>query len=124
MTDHECIAVARRMPASSALVALCGAIAATAAFSVTAADVTVQPTGGNGFVVKDSTGATDRLRVQDNGQVSLPAVPGAATQAQNLCIGATGVLGPCTASSSYGAGTGMSLSASTFSIAPTFQLPQ
>ncbi len=60
-----------------------------------AADVTVQPVTGSGFVVKDSGGATDRFRVQDNGQVSLPAVPAAATQAQSLCIAASGLLGPC-----------------------------
>ena len=60
-----------------------------------AADVTVQPASGSGFVVKDSGGATDRFRVQDNGQVSLPSVPGAATQAQSLCIAASGLLGPC-----------------------------
>lgn len=122
MTDHA-FPVTPSRRATTARIAWC-AVAAVMAIGARAADITVQPVGGSGFVVKDSAGTTDRLRVQDNGQVSMPAVPAAATQAQNLCIGATGTLGPCTAVTSYSAGTGMSLSASTFSIAPTFQLPQ
>lgn len=92
-----------------------------------AADTTVQPAAGSGFVVKDSSGANERLRVQDSGAVTLPAVPGAATQAQALCISAGGLLGPCAASSggtSYTAATGLTLTGTTFAIAPTFQLPQ
>lgn len=61
-----------------------------------AADVTVQPAAGSGFVVKDAGGANERLRVQESGAVSLPSVVGAPTQAQGLCIGAAGQLGPCT----------------------------
>jgi len=104
---------------------LAGVVLAAIAIGASAADVTVQPVAGGGFVVKDSGGATDRFRVQDNGQVSLPAVPAAATQAQSLCIAASGLLGPCAGGGgSYSAGTGLSLTGSTFSVAAPYQLPQ
>lgn len=92
-----------------------------------AVDVTVQPAAGSGFVVKDAGGATDRFRVQENGQISVPGIATAAAQTQALCTGASGQLGPCTASSggtTYSAGTGLGLAGATFSVAPTYQLPQ
>lgn len=97
-----------------------------------AADTTVQPAAGSGFVVKDGSGANERLRVQDSGAITLPALPNAATQAQALCIGAGGLLGPCATNSgsggnnapAYTAATGLNLNGTTFSVAPTFQLPQ
>lgn len=64
-----------------------------------AADVVVTPSAGSGFVVKDNTGATDRLRVSETGAVSVPAVPTAATQANAVCMSAVGLLGPCGAAS-------------------------
>ena len=60
-----------------------------------AADVIVQPATGSGFVVKDAGGVNERLRVQESGAVSLPAITSAPAQAQSLCIGATGQLGLC-----------------------------
>jgi hypothetical protein len=70
-------------------------VCALGAQPVLAADVSVTPVAGSGFVVKDNTGATERLRVQESGIVTLPAVPEAAVQATALCIGAGGQLGPC-----------------------------
>ncbi|HEX7917071.1 tail fiber domain-containing protein [Rudaea sp.] len=91
-----------------------------------AADVVVQPASGSGFVIKDANGANERLRVQDNGQISLPGVVAAGTQTQALCIGAAGLLGPCGGGGggSYAAGAGLVLAGATFSVAPRFQLPQ
>ena len=78
------------------------------------ADVVVTPAPGASFQV--------------NGPVVLPAVPGAAQQAQAVCINAGGQLGPCGASSgggSYTAGTGLAVTpGGQFSIAPGYQLPQ
>ena len=66
--------------------------------------------------------------VRINGQVVLPAVPGATQQPQAVCISAAGQLGPCGASGNggaYTAGTGLVLSPTgEFSIAPGYQLPQ
>jgi hypothetical protein len=92
----------------------------------TAADVSVQPASGSGFVVKDAGGATERFRVQENGQISLPGVIGAVTQSQALCMSAAGLLGPCSAGggAAYSAGTGLNLAGSAFSVAPGYQLPQ
>jgi hypothetical protein len=124
LTDHV-IAASKSRHARTRIIYLCGALLAGVAIGAGAADVTVQPVAASGFVVKDSGGATDRFRVQDNGQVSLPAVPGAATQAQSLCIAASGLLGPCAGGGgSYSAGTGLSLTGSTFSVAAPYQLPQ
>ena len=126
MTDRHFVIAAGRTPEIRARSWALGALLMGVASLVGAADVTVQPASGSGFVVKDSGGATDRFRVQDNGQVSLPSVPGAATQAQNLCIAPSGLLGPCAGGGggSYSAGTGLSLTGSTFSVAPPYQLPQ
>ncbi len=60
-----------------------------------AADVVVQPAAGSGFVVKDASGANERLRVQESGAVSLPGVVAAPSQSQGLCMSASGQLGPC-----------------------------
>ncbi|MFT3792567.1 MAG: hypothetical protein QM741_16220 [Rudaea sp.] len=92
-----------------------------------AADVIVQPAAGSGFVVTDASGTNERLRVQESGAVALPGVPGATTQSSALCMNGAGLLGPCGGGGSpagYSAGTGLALSGSTFSVAPTYQLPQ
>lgn len=91
-----------------------------------AADVVVQPSSGSGFVVKDAAGANERLRVQESGAVSLPSVVAAPAQTQSLCMSASGQLGPCSGGggSSYTAATGLSLTGTTFSVAPTYRLPQ
>ncbi len=95
--------------------------------SARATDVTIQPAAGSGFVVKDASGANERLRVQESGTISLPSVVAAPAQSQGLCMSASGQLGPCNGGSSgstYTAGTGLILSSTTFSVAPTYQLPQ
>lgn len=75
-----------------ALIALqaCVAIA-----SVHAADVVVQPASGSGFVVKDASGALERLRVNEAGQVWVPVLAAGAQQSTPICVGAGGALGPC-----------------------------
>lgn len=99
------------------------ALSAGASGWCVAADVVVQPSSGSGFVIKDAGGVNERLRVNENGQVSLPGVGGASVQTQALCIGAAGLLGPCS-SGGYAAGAGLALTGTTFSVAPAFQLPQ
>ena len=124
MTDCHFMTAPRRTSEPHARVWIFGALLCGAASLATAADVTVQPVAGSGFVVKDSGGATDRFRVQDNGQVSLPAVPAASTR-RRACASATGLLGPCAGGGgTYSAGTGLSLTGSTFSVSPPYQLPQ
>ena len=94
--------------------------------SAHAADVVVQPAAGSGFVVKDAGGANERLRVQESGVINLPGIPAAPAQAQGLCMSAGGQLGPCSGGTggSYTAATGLSLTGTTFSVAPTYRLPQ
>ena len=106
------------------VLALMGVLAITS--SPHAADVTVQPAAGSGFVVKDASGASERLRVQESGMISLPGMATAPAQAQGVCISAAGQLGPCsnTNSGAYTASTGLALTGTTFSVAPTYQLPQ
>lgn len=92
-----------------------------------AADVVVRPASGSSFVVKDASGTSDRLRVQESGAVSLPSTVTAPVQTQVLCMGALGDLGPCAngmLGSSYSAGAGLNLAGTTFSVAPTYRLPQ
>src|SRR5512143_2025868 len=86
MAHRHFMFAASRMSERAARGCVLGALLWGAASFAAAADVTVQPAAGSGFVVKDSGGANDRLRVQENGQVSLPAVPTAATQSQSVCI--------------------------------------
>lgn len=70
---------------------------------VIAADITATVPAGGGFVVKSATANQERLRVQDNGDVFIPAIGAASTGASLTCFDAgTGKLGPCSA----GVGTG------------------
>jgi hypothetical protein len=65
---------------------------------VLAADITATPPSGSGFAVKDSTGATDRFRVEEGGAVTIPGLPGAANADTPACFDSTtGQLGPCAA---------------------------
>jgi hypothetical protein len=59
----------------------------------------VQPAPGSGFVVTDKTGATERFRVNENGQVIVPGLLAAPeVENQPLCYNtATGRLGSCSA---------------------------
>ncbi|MFT3790629.1 MAG: tail fiber domain-containing protein [Rudaea sp.] len=98
-----------------------------AASTAVATDVTIQPAAGSGFVVTDAGGADARLRVNEDGTVWIPVLASGPQQTTPVCAGAGGVLGPCAPASgggSYSAGTGLALAGTTFSIAPTYQLPQ
>jgi hypothetical protein len=66
-----------------------------------AADVVVTPSAGSNFVVKNSAGSADRLRVNEAGAVAMPAVPSATVQSIALCADAVGVLGPCVANAGF-----------------------
>lgn len=70
-------------------------IAVALAQTAAAADVTVAPSAGNSFVVRDSANSTDRMRVNENGQVWIPVLAAGAQQTTPVCSGAGGVLGPC-----------------------------
>jgi hypothetical protein len=91
-----------------------------------ASDVTIQPSLGSGFVIKSVS--SDRFRVQENGQVTIPALPQAAAQLLGVCMSGAGVLGTCAtnggSSSAYTAGTGLALNGTVFAIAAPYQLPQ
>ena len=117
------------MPPTLARLCFAVAIALITGTAARAADVTVTPAPGGGFVVKDAAGASERLRVQESGAITLPGVPGAAAQSTALCMSDTGLLGPCPGGGSgggptYTAATGLSLTGTTFSVAQTYQLPQ
>ena len=117
---------ARRVPLRSLIWLVVACWLGASSLPLVAADVSVQPASGSGFVVKNAAGTSEWLRVQESsGAVSLPGVPGAATQATGLCMSSAGLLGPCSSSGpAYAAATGLSLSGTTFSVAPTYQLPQ
>jgi len=91
-----------------------------------AADVTVAPASGSGFVVRNAANSADRFRVNEDGTMLAPSLTSGPAQPTPVCSGTGGLLGPCASASgaSYGAGTGLALSGTTFSVAPTFQLPQ
>jgi len=60
-----------------------------------AADVVIQPKTGNGLVVTDASGSQIRLRVNENGEVTIPVLVNGSQQNQPACVSATGQLGPC-----------------------------
>ena len=62
-----------------------------------AADVTVQPAPGSGFVVTDNTGASQRFKVLENGQLFFGGLVGTPPlENQALCYDTTtGQVGPC-----------------------------
>ena len=62
-----------------------------------AADVTVQPMAGSGFVVTDNTGGSQRLKVLETGQVFLGGlVASPPIKTQPLCYDVTsGQIGAC-----------------------------
>ncbi|MFT3791092.1 MAG: hypothetical protein QM741_08440 [Rudaea sp.] len=107
---------------------LVAALALAGMQNAAAADVVVQPAAGSGFVVKDSTGAQVRLRVDEGGNIVMPVLVNGTQQSLPVCYdSASGQLGPCSGSgnsASYSAGTGLALNGSAFSVAPTYQLPQ
>ncbi len=61
-----------------------------------AADIEAQLAPGDGFVVNSQSGSVVRLRVNDNGSVVIPGLPGSAGEDQYLCFDtASGQLGTC-----------------------------
>ncbi len=85
------------------LVALAAA-SSLAAGRAYAADVVVQPASNSAFVVKDAAGATDRLRVLENGAVTIPSF--------SLGTDLFGVVNPGTGRAGFfqrGSGSGVSL---------------
>jgi len=86
------------------IAALLGTVLALQVPAVLAADISATVPAGGGFVVKDSTGANTRLRVQDDGKVLLPALGAATPQGSVACFdSATGQMGPCAAGVAVGA---------------------
>ncbi|SDU31913.1 collagen-like triple helix repeat-containing protein [Halopseudomonas salegens] len=69
--------------------------------AVLAADITATLPPAGGFVIKGS-GGDERLRVDDNGTVTLPAVPASTAGNEVMCFDASGVLGPCAAGVAIG----------------------
>lgn len=81
---------------SRSIVAGLALVFALFADNMSAADTTVQPPAGGGFVVTDNAGVTERLRVDASGAVTIPGLPAAAGQNTPQCFdNTTGVLGPC-----------------------------
>lgn len=93
-----------------------------------AGDITVTPTAGGAFAVKNAGNSADRLRVGEDGTVLIPAAASGAEQPTPMCSGPGGIVGPCAPNAGgggdYSAGTGLSLSGTAFSVAPPYRLPQ
>lgn len=70
---------------------------AAIAMNAGAADVTVTPAVGGGFVVKDASGSAERLRAQETGEVWIPVLASGVSQTQPVCYGSAGLVGPCVA---------------------------
>lgn len=84
----------RRPPLFAATVPTMASLALGAAYAV-AADIVVQPKAGSGLVVTDASGSQIRLRVNENGEVTIPVLVNGSQQNQPACVSATGQLGPC-----------------------------
>ncbi|MFT3791895.1 MAG: hypothetical protein QM741_12660 [Rudaea sp.] len=117
---------AHRLPAVSPF-ALTVLVALLATGLAAAADVTIKPAAGGGVAITDASGANARLRVAETGEVWIPVLAAGAQQTSPVCSGAGGQLGPCAANAgdgSYTAATGLTLTGTTFAVAPPYQLPQ
>ena len=79
----------------SGLAIAAGSMAALLSNALPAADVTVAPAAGSGFVVRDSANAADRLRVNEDGTVWIPVLATGPQQATPVCAGVGGLIGPC-----------------------------
>ena len=89
-----------------------------------AADITVAPPAAGGFVVKDSGGTLDRVRVQESGAVSAPGLPGATAVGSSLCFdSATGQLGPCSMGASQALSKSMTLAPPGFTSLASWHVP-
>ncbi len=68
-------------------------IATTSAY---ATDVVVQPSPGSGLVVKDSGGNVERIRIQEDGKITIPGFGVMPQQTTAMCIDTVlGFIGPC-----------------------------
>lgn len=103
----------QRLTSMRLLLAL-GAAYGVYAPSAQAADITATVPSGGGFVIRNSAGTQERLRVQDSGEVLAPGLSGAPANTNLTCFdGPTGRLGPCAG----GVGTGAT--GATGAIGPT-----
>lgn len=84
-----------RFPKKRIAIALVSALALGSQWTL-AADISATVPVGSGFVVKNSTGTTDRFRVQEDGTVLAPGLPAAAQVDTVLCFdSSTGTMGRC-----------------------------
>jgi len=67
----------------------------TLADTCAAADVVVRPQTGSGLVVTDASGSQIRLRVNENGEVTIPVLVNGSPQNLPACVSPAGQLGPC-----------------------------
>ena len=96
-----------------------------------AADIVIAPPATGGVAITNAAGSTTRLRVGDDGVVTMPGLGAVPLPATGLCLEvATGRLGTCTVGTltSLVAGTGLTggtiTSTGTIGIAAAYQLPQ
>ncbi|MEO8672993.1 MAG: hypothetical protein ABI411_16875, partial [Tahibacter sp.] len=84
------------MNSSLMLRPLVAAVIAALSTSLYAADVEILPPAGGNVVIKDSTGATSRFIVRDDGTVSISGLPAAVQENSPVCFDTvTGQLGTC-----------------------------
>ncbi len=89
--------------ASPWLILTLSSVAALHAAGALAADITLTPPAGGGFVIKNQAGQ-ERLRVQDTGQVLIPALPSTSASGTHVtCHDGAGQLMPCAAGVGAGA---------------------
>lgn len=85
--------VLRALPLLALIAAGSGAVAAPSA-----ADVSVTPPAGGGFVVKNNAGNATRLRVTEGGEVYLPNLPNTSEAGNVACYDGNGRLAKCASS--------------------------
>lgn len=96
-----------------------------------AADIVIAPPATGGVAITNAAGSTTRLRVGDDGVLTMPGLGAVPLPATGLCLEvATGRLGTCTVGTltSIVAGTGLTggtiTATGTIGIAAAYQLPQ
>ncbi|MFA5494714.1 MAG: hypothetical protein WC247_08035 [Porticoccaceae bacterium] len=60
-------------------------------------DISATLPPGGGFVIKGADGTSERMRIEEDGSVTVPGLPGAAEGDTVLCFDSAGLLGPCAA---------------------------
>lgn len=94
-------------------------VAALHAAGALAADIVLTPPAGGGFVIKNQAGQ-ERLRVQDTGQVLIPALPSTAASGTHVtCYDSAGQLMPCAAGVGAGATGATGPAGATGAVGPT-----